>query len=71
VANVDGPTIRMVSTTGFVSTIAGGGSSNYGFGTNSNFYHPHGIAASTNGHLFVADSSNSHVKVAYLAGDAN
>jgi hypothetical protein len=51
-------TIRKITPAGIVSTLAGTpgvAGTNDGYGSNALFTHPHGIAADTNGNLFVTD----------------
>jgi hypothetical protein len=68
-----GNSIRVISTIGLVFTIAGSvigqtGLSN-GFGTNSLFYGPRGLAVTTSGNVLVADYSNSVIRIVYTAGN--
>jgi hypothetical protein len=62
----------MISTTGFVFTIAGSktgdGGSYDGFGTGSLFNLPRGIAVSTSGSVYVADYINVRVRVVNTKG---
>lgn len=65
--------IRMVSTSGMVYTIASfknlfQGFAD-GFGTNAKFSVPYGIAATTDAKVYVADSHNGAVRLVNLAGE--
>jgi serine/threonine protein kinase, bacterial len=56
--------IRKIEPTGVVTTIAGSGypSKSDGTGKSSGFDHPHGIAVSASGDLFVADYNNHTIR---------
>jgi hypothetical protein len=80
VADTNNSTIRKVTTTGVVSTLAGvpgqtGGSD--GTGGSARFYNPFGLAVDTAGNIYVADYDNDTVRkvtatgvVSTLAGSA-
>jgi hypothetical protein len=72
VADYAGSTIRLVTTSGIVTTLAGlandPGSAN-GVGTNTRFDSPVGIVADTSGNIFVADQSISVVRMITSAGE--
>jgi hypothetical protein len=71
VADTDNNSIRRVTTTGAVFTLAGhagaGGSAD-GTGTAATFDHPSGIAIDTGGNLYVADSLNHTIRKVTQAG---
>jgi serine/threonine-protein kinase len=57
--------IRKISSTGFVTTIAGrtwAGNSN-GKGSNASFSHPAGIAVGSGGYIYVADVGNNRIRM--------
>jgi sugar lactone lactonase YvrE len=58
--------IRNVDTNGIITTIAGNGDSGYsgdgGAATNASLYYPAGVALDASGNLFIADTSNYHVR---------
>ena len=58
-------TIRKITSTGMVTTIAGqvnSKGSNDGQGTAARFYTPQGVAVDTNGDIFVADTNNHTIR---------
>jgi sugar lactone lactonase YvrE len=63
VADTDNNRIRRVSTTGEVTTVAGG-EIGYkdGVGETAQFWSPHGIAVSPDGSLLVADTGNHKIR---------
>ena len=67
VADTDNHTIRKVTSAGVVTTIggtAGVTGSTDGFVASARFNFPHGVAVSTAGDVFVADSSNNSIRSA-------
>jgi hypothetical protein len=61
----DAVLVRMISSTGVVTTLAGGGmglSSGDGVGKQAQFGGPEGLAADNKGNLFVADSVNDTIR---------
>ncbi|WP_321899838.1 NHL repeat-containing protein [Paraburkholderia heleia] len=64
VADADNHVIRLIDTSGNVSTFAGTGAPGYSDGprSSSQFYSPHGIVSDQSGNLFVADSGNNAVR---------
>ena len=58
--------IRSIATNGFVTTLAGVGgpfgSFANGIGTNAGFFRPYGVAVSTDGILYVADTLNDRIR---------
>jgi len=81
VADTTNSTIRMITPTGSVSTLAGRagttGSIN-GSGSGASFYLPQGVAADAEGNVYVADTGNSIIRkitstgeVSTVAGTAN
>jgi len=61
--------IRMVSTNGIISTVAGGGSGGDGSAaTNASLSSPRGVAVDTSGNLFIADYFNSRVRMVSTNG---
>ena len=67
VIDTDNHTIRMITSSGVVSTVAGragaSGSAD-GAGTAARFFYPTGIAADASGHLYVADTDNQTIRLA-------
>ena len=64
--------IRVINTSGIISTIAGDGVQGYsgdgGVGSNAGLYHPYGVAADTEGNIYIADQNSQRVrKVTYCA----
>jgi hypothetical protein len=65
VADKDANTIRQITPSGFVSTLAGrAGSASFadGLGTNAYFYYPTGVAVDSVGDVFVADQYNHRIR---------
>lgn len=60
----DSHSVRKITPSGVVTTIAGNGSYGYanGNGTAAMFYHPHDIICDGSGNLFVADSYNNCIR---------
>ncbi|MBC7388717.1 MAG: SMP-30/gluconolactonase/LRE family protein [Opitutaceae bacterium] len=56
--------IRKISSSGFVSTLAGSGSigSTDGQGTAASFYYPNGIAVDAYGNIYVGDTDNEKIR---------
>ncbi len=58
--------IRKISSTGFISTIAGNGIATYagdgGLAINASLYNPSGIAVGNGGKLYVADNGNHRIR---------
>jgi outer membrane protein assembly factor BamB len=69
----NGHGIRMISTTGMVTTLAGspvGTSGPFdGFGTDSRLYYPCLIAVSTNGKIYIPDMNNNNIRVLDTTGN--
>jgi sugar lactone lactonase YvrE len=70
VADTDHHTIRQISPAGVVSTVAGlagvAGSAD-GVGTAARFNHPSGLAVDDAGNLYIADTDNHTIRVAYFS----
>jgi murein DD-endopeptidase MepM/ murein hydrolase activator NlpD len=64
VADTYNDRIRLITTDGVVKTLAGGDSLGYvdGDGANARFDTPCGVAVTTNGDLFVADTGNNRIR---------
>ncbi len=64
--------IRMVTTSGIISTIAGNGTQSYsgdgGLATAAEFHNPYGIAVDTAGNLYIADKGNNRIRKVNTAG---
>jgi hypothetical protein len=62
--------IRKISTSGYVSTIAGSGSrgSSDGQGTSASFAYPNGIAVDSGGNMYVTDSNNHIIRKISASG---
>ena len=56
--------IRIISSVGYVTTLAGSASAAWADGTktSSSFYSPAGVAVDTNGNVFVSDYSNRRIR---------
>ncbi|MGD0263000.1 MAG: immunoglobulin domain-containing protein, partial [Verrucomicrobiota bacterium] len=71
VADTWNHTIRMITSAGVVSTLAGSagnfGSTN-GTGTNAQFYQPQGVAVDSAGNVFVADTGNQTIRKIMMGG---
>lgn len=71
VADTSNSTIRKITSTGVVTTLAGSagtyGSSN-GTGANARFKGPNGVAVDASGNVYVADSFNQTIRKITLAG---
>jgi probable HAF family extracellular repeat protein len=66
VADTGNNTIRMISTAGMVTTVAGfGGASGTtdGAGSSARFRSPHGIAIDSGGNLFISDTQNNTIRI--------
>jgi formylglycine-generating enzyme required for sulfatase activity/sugar lactone lactonase YvrE len=79
VADMYNHNIRKITTTGAVSTLAGGGvpGTQNGTGTGARFFQPSGVAVDKGGNVYVADSQNQTIRkispsavVSTLAGTA-
>ena len=71
VADTYSSTIREVTPSGVVTTLAGlAGSSgtNDGTGTNARFFHPYGVAVDSAGNIYVADTDNFTIRQITRAG---
>lgn len=71
VADTSNSTIRTITTSGVVSTVAGNAGSNGsadGTGAAAQFRFPQGIAVDRNGTLYVADTENSTIRVVHPGG---
>lgn len=66
IADTSNSRIRMVSTSGVISTLAGNGHTGFsGDGeqaTNTSLYNPHSVAVGVVGYLYIADSFNLRVR---------
>lgn len=64
VADGNNGLIRMISSSGVVTTLAGSGSQGFadGTGANASFNYPNGVAVDGQGQVYVADSSNHRVR---------
>jgi Immunoglobulin I-set domain/NHL repeat len=64
-------TIRKITVSGVVSTLAGsagGGGSADGTGTNARFNHPTGVAVDSSGNVYVADTLNNTIRKVSASG---
>ena len=70
VSEAGGNRVRKILPNGFVSTIAGSGTTGYldGQGTTASFTQPRSIAISLSGDFFVADSSNNRIRIINTTG---
>jgi glucose/arabinose dehydrogenase len=70
VADANNHRIRLVTTAGVVTTIAGNGTNTFadGTGTNARFNSPFGIAVLSNGNLVVADGDNHRIRLITMPG---
>ena len=62
--DADNHRIRKITPAGMVSTFAGSGTQGYhnATGTEAQFYSPEGVAADSDGNVYVADSSNNRIQ---------
>ena len=69
-ADTNNNTIRKISPTGTVTTIAGNGGQGGGdgTGTSAQFFTPGGVAVDSSGNIYVADSSNNTIRKITPAG---
>ena len=69
IADTDNHAIRMVSTDGTISTLAGNGSSgsagDEGPAVDATLYRPFGVALGTDGNLYIADTYNHAIRVIF------
>lgn len=72
VADEENNRIRMVSTAGVITTVAGNGSSSFsgdgGAATSAGMRNPYGVAIDSAGNLFIADSGNARIRKVSTAG---
>jgi sugar lactone lactonase YvrE len=71
VADTDNHTIRQITPAGVVTTIAGlagVGAGDDGVGTVARFNYPTGIAVDDAGNLYIADTNNHTIRLAYFSG---
>jgi DNA-binding beta-propeller fold protein YncE len=70
VADAFNRTIRMITTSGIVITVAGQagalGSAD-GIGSNARFFNPRGVAVDLVGNVYVADTGNNTIRIGKLA----
>ena len=61
----------IVDVAALVSTLAGSGAASWadGIGTASSFNYPHGIAVSSDGIVFVADTDNHRIRMVSTSGE--
>ncbi len=66
VVDTDYHVVRRISTSGYISTLAGTGSASYtgdgGPATSANLYYPYGLGIAADGALYIADRSNARVR---------
>jgi RPA family protein len=64
--------IRVVSTSGIITTFAGNGNSGYsgdgGPATSAELYYPSGVAVSSTGEVYITDTDNHRVRVVFTNG---
>ena len=65
VSDTGNHSIRKITSTGVVTTLAGSGTQGYvdGMGNVAQFYSPQGLTLDTNGNIFVADSFNRRIRI--------
>ena len=70
VAEYSNNRIRVISSNGTVSTLAGNGTVGFadGPGQSAMFHNPQGVAVDTAGNVYVADYSNSRIRVVHPSG---
>lgn len=71
IADYRNSSIRMVNSSGIISTVAGGGygdSGDGGLAVNAKFHSPRGIAIAADGTLYIADTHNNRIRVVDGAG---
>jgi sugar lactone lactonase YvrE len=72
IADYGNSRIRMVTSAGVISTVAGDGTSGFGGdggpATSAQFYYPEGVAVDSAGNLFISDSSNNRIRMVNPAG---
>jgi sugar lactone lactonase YvrE len=66
IADLGNSRIRLVTTNGLISTVAGNGGSGYsgdgGSATNASFHNPSGVALDAFGNLYIADQNNQRIR---------
>ena len=63
VADANNNMIRAISSTGYVSTIAGNGLYSYADGIAASFRSPSAVVANESGYIFVADNANQRIRL--------
>ncbi len=66
--------IRKISTSGIITTVAGGGSSGLGDGgaaTDATLYRPGGVAFDASGNLYISDAQNNRIRIVNTSGVIN
>lgn len=75
IADYDNNRIRMVNTSGIISTFAGNGAQSFGGdggpATAAQFYDPTGVWAAPNGDVYIADHVNGRIRVVNTSGIIN
>jgi streptogramin lyase len=71
VADYDATRIRKISSAGFVSTLAGHGTTTFinGMGTEASFNNPRGVALDPLGNVYVGESEGNRVRMISTAGE--
>jgi len=71
IADYGGQKIRMISSSGVVSTVAGSGAFGYvdGVGTNAEFYSPLGVAVTSTVDIYIADYNNNRIRHISSSGE--
>jgi trimeric autotransporter adhesin len=73
IADLANQRIRIVNTSGIITTVAGNGSIGYsgdgGLATDAELQYPYGVATDATGNLYIADEDNNCIRMVNTSGD--